>query len=112
MVAPFSPSKTAALRFGIPAAFALLVAVVYADPLFAHRSFTGRDLLPYGFPTEKATHDAWARGILPIWNDDVFVTEHLGGHDGFFHMVCVDHGVVGQLGDGVECHYLDRKAHV
>jgi hypothetical protein len=71
VVAPLSPSKTAALRFGIPAAFALLVAVVYADPLFAHRSFTGRDLLPYGFPTEKATHDAWSRGTLPIWNDDV-----------------------------------------
>ena len=71
MVAPFSPSKTTALRFGIPAAFALLIAVVYADPLFAHRSFTGRDLLPYGFPTEKATHEAWSRGTLPIWNDDV-----------------------------------------
>ena len=71
MVAPLSPSKTAALRFGIPAAFALLVAVVYADPMFARRSFTGRDLVPYGFPTEKATHDAWARGTLPVWNDDV-----------------------------------------
>jgi hypothetical protein len=71
VVAPLSPSKTAALRFGIPAAFALLVAVVYADPLFARRSFTGHDLVPYGFPTEKATHDAWARGTLPVWNEDV-----------------------------------------
>jgi len=68
VVPPFSRSKTAVLRFGIPAAFALLVAVVYADPLFARRSFTGRDLLPYGFPTEKATHDAWSRGHLPTWS--------------------------------------------
>lgn len=71
MLAPVFLSKSKALRFGLPAAFALLVAVVYADPLFAPRSFTGRDLIPYGFPTEKATHDAWSRGRLPVWNSDV-----------------------------------------
>jgi hypothetical protein len=71
VVAPFSPSKTALLRFGVPAAFVLLVAVVYADPLLTRRSFTGRDLVAYGLPTEKATHDAWSRGTLPVWNDDV-----------------------------------------
>ena len=60
------------LRRSLPAlAFALLVVVVYADPLFTGRSFTGRDLLPYGFPLEKATHDSWARGRLPVWNEDV-----------------------------------------
>jgi hypothetical protein len=71
VVPPFSRSKTAVLRFGLPVAFALLVAVVYADPLFARRSFVGRDLVAYGLPTEKATHDAWSRGTLPVWNDDV-----------------------------------------
>ncbi len=60
------------LRRSLPAlAFALLVVAVYADPLFTGRSFTGRDLLPYGFPLEKATHDSWARGRLPVWNEDV-----------------------------------------
>ncbi len=71
MSAPFSLSKSKALRFGIPAAFALLVVLVYADPLFAPRSFVGRDLISYGYPTEKATHDAWSRGRLPVWNSDV-----------------------------------------
>jgi hypothetical protein len=51
--------------------FALLVVAAYADPLFERRSFAGRDLLPYGMPLEKATHDAWSRGRLPAWNDDV-----------------------------------------
>ena len=37
----------------------------------AHRGSTGRDLLPYGMPLEKATHDAWARGHLPAWNEAV-----------------------------------------
>jgi hypothetical protein len=71
VVAPVSLSKNTALRFAIPAAFALLVALVYADPLFARRGFVGRDLIPYGLPTEKATHDAWSRGTLPVWNENV-----------------------------------------
>jgi hypothetical protein len=66
-----SSSKPALLRLLPAAAFALLVVTVYADPLLTRRSFTGRDLLPYGMPLEKATHDAWARGRLPAWNDDV-----------------------------------------
>jgi hypothetical protein len=56
--------KTAAL-------FLLLVMVVYADPLFTGRSFVGRDLVPYGYPLEKSVHEAWARGKLPVWNEDV-----------------------------------------
>ena len=66
-----SSSQPVLLRFWPAALFALLVAGVYADPLFFRRSFTGRDLLPYGMPLEKATHDAWARGRLPAWNEDV-----------------------------------------
>jgi hypothetical protein len=56
--------KTAAL-------FVSLVALVYADPLFTSRSFVGRDLVPYGLPLERSVHDAWARGRLPVWNEDV-----------------------------------------
>jgi hypothetical protein len=67
----FSPSKPVLLRIWPAALFALLVAAVYADPLFVGRAFTGRDLLAYGLPLEKATHEAWARGHLPAWNDDV-----------------------------------------
>ena len=54
-----------------PALFALLVLTVYADPLLTPRVFVGRDLVPYGLPIEKATHDAFARGRLPAWNADV-----------------------------------------
>ena len=54
-----------------PVLFTLLVLTVYADPLLTPRIFVGRDLVPYGLPIEKATHDAWARGRLPVWNADV-----------------------------------------
>ena len=51
--------------------FALLVVVVYADPLFFRRNFVGRDLLPYNLPMEKAMHDAWARGRVPVWMPEI-----------------------------------------
>ncbi|HVQ53805.1 MAG TPA: hypothetical protein VMT25_01430 [Thermoanaerobaculia bacterium] len=54
-----------------PVLFTLLVLAVYADPLLTPRIFVGRDLVPYGLPIEKATHDALARGRLPAWNADV-----------------------------------------
>ncbi len=62
-----SSSNNAASRFLLPALFVVLVAVVYADPLFTGRNFSGRDLLPYGLPMEKVAHDAWARGRIPVW---------------------------------------------
>ena len=42
----------------------------YADPLLTRRSFLGRDLVPYNLPLEKAVHDAWGRGRLPVWFPD------------------------------------------
>ncbi len=55
-----------------PAAlFLLLVAAVYADPLLLRRNFAGRDLLSYNLPMEKAIHDAWASGRLPVWMADI-----------------------------------------
>lgn len=51
--------------------FALLVVVLYADPLFFRRNFAGRDLLVYNLPMEKAVHDAYARGHLPVWISEV-----------------------------------------
>ncbi len=47
--------------------FLLLLLAVYADPLFSHRNFGGRDLLGYHLPVEKAIHDAYSRGRLPVW---------------------------------------------
>ncbi|HKD12425.1 MAG TPA: hypothetical protein VKE50_10130, partial [Thermoanaerobaculia bacterium] len=47
--------------------FGLLLTVVYADPLFMHRNFAGRDLVAYNLPMEKAIHDAYARGHFPVW---------------------------------------------
>jgi len=69
--ASFSLDKPASPRLAVAVGFAMLVVAVYASPLLTRRSFVGRDLLPYGFPLEKATHDAWSRGRLPLWNDDV-----------------------------------------
>ncbi len=42
----------------------------YAHPLLTRRSFLGRDLVPYNLPLEKAVHDAWGRGRLPVWFPD------------------------------------------
>jgi len=47
--------------------FAVFVLAVYADPLFFPRTFGGRDLPAYTLPMEKAVHDAYARGRLPVW---------------------------------------------
>ncbi|HKF42444.1 MAG TPA: hypothetical protein VKG01_05040 [Thermoanaerobaculia bacterium] len=51
--------------------FVLLLAAVYADPLFLRRNFGGRDLLGYNLPMESAIHDAYARGRLPVWVDEI-----------------------------------------
>jgi len=48
--------------------FAALVAVVWADPLWTGRTFTGRDLLAYNLPMEKVIHEAYSAGTLPVWN--------------------------------------------
>lgn len=67
------PSSTIRIRFPIlPAGlFALLLLAVYADPLFTRRNFVGRDLVAYGLPMEKMAHDAWSRGRLPVWSEDL-----------------------------------------
>ena len=51
--------------------FLLLVLGAYADPLFTHRNFIGRDILPYNLPLERAVHDAWHRGQVPVWWDAI-----------------------------------------
>jgi len=51
--------------------FVALVALVYADPLFLRRNFSGRDLIAYNLPMEKSIHDAYARGRLPVWTPEI-----------------------------------------
>lgn len=51
--------------------FVLLVVAVHAPTLFSRRNFAGRDLLVYHLPIEKAVHDAWSRGALPAWIDEI-----------------------------------------
>ncbi len=53
------------------ALFALLVVGVYSDPLFFRRNFAGRDLVVYNLPLEKAMHDAYARGRVPVWMSEI-----------------------------------------
>ncbi len=63
---------TSATKRALPGAlFLLLVVAVYADPLFFRRNFAGRDPLAYHYPVEKAIHDAYARGRLPVWMAEI-----------------------------------------
>jgi hypothetical protein len=59
-------------RRWVPAVlFAALVVAVFADPLFTRRTFVGRDLVPYELPLDRAVHDAWSRGRVPVWWNDI-----------------------------------------
>jgi hypothetical protein len=71
--------------------FALLVLLVWADPLLTGRNFVGRDLLGYVLPLEKAVHDAWSRGSLPAWDPFVSGGRPLAPHPsaGVFYPVRV-----------------------
>ncbi|HEY3170777.1 MAG TPA: hypothetical protein VGK08_07210, partial [Thermoanaerobaculia bacterium] len=51
--------------------FLLMVIAIYSPTLFSRRSFAGRDLLAYHLPIEKAVHDAYSRGRLPIWFSEI-----------------------------------------
>jgi hypothetical protein len=52
-------------------AFAVLLVVVYADPLWTGRNFVGRDLIAYNLPMEKTIHDAYSRGRFPVWSPEI-----------------------------------------
>lgn len=71
MASLIAPSRPALRRLLPGLAFGLLVVGVYADPLFVRRNFAGRDLLTYNLPIEKAVHDAYARGRLPVWIEEI-----------------------------------------
>jgi hypothetical protein len=45
---------------------AILLLGVYFDPLFVSRTFADRDMLPFFFPIEKAVHDSWRHGHIPL----------------------------------------------
>jgi hypothetical protein len=51
--------------------FTLLVLAAYAEPLLTRRTFVGRDIVPYNIPLESVVHDAWSRGRLPVWWEEV-----------------------------------------
>ena len=67
-----NPTRRSSTARALPAlAFLLLLAAVWADPLFSRRNFAGRDLLAYNLPLEKAIHDAYARGHFPLWVSEI-----------------------------------------
>jgi hypothetical protein len=73
-VQPTEPSPTAARRSPsllLSALFALLVIAVFSNVLLGRRNFGGRDLRGYHLPIEKAVHDAYRRGELPVWIDTI-----------------------------------------
>ncbi len=51
--------------------FVVLVVAVYSPTLFSRRNFAGRDLLVYNLPIEKAIHDSWSRGAIPVWISEI-----------------------------------------
>lgn len=62
------PGRVGALGdWGLALLFLLLVVAAYADPLLTRRAFVGRDIVPYNLPLEKAVHDSWSRGEVPVW---------------------------------------------
>jgi hypothetical protein len=65
------PTNRPASVLGTAGLFALLVLLVYCDPLFLRKNFAGRDLLGYNLPIEKAVHDAYARGAWPVWISEI-----------------------------------------
>jgi hypothetical protein len=67
-----SPVKPTLLQRALPGAlFVLLVVAAYSPTLFSRRNFAGRDLLVYNLPIEKAIHDAYSAGHLPVWMPEV-----------------------------------------
>jgi hypothetical protein len=51
--------------------FVLLVVAAYAPTLFSRRNFAGRDLLVYNLPIERAVHQSYSRGRLPVWISEI-----------------------------------------
>ena len=48
------------------AGFGALLAILFFDPLFLPRTFVSRDLIPFFLPIEKAVHEAWRSGHVPL----------------------------------------------
>src|SRR6266545_6137877 len=68
---PILPARERAKTLWLAGLFVLLVVAVYSDPVFARRNFGGRDPMGYHYPLEKAIHDAYARGRLPVWISEI-----------------------------------------
>jgi hypothetical protein len=45
---------------------ACLLAILFADPLFVAKTFSSRDLGPFFHPIEKAVHESWRHGHVPL----------------------------------------------
>ncbi len=71
MSSPILPARERAKTLWLAGLFVLLVVAVYSDPVFARRNFGGRDPMGYHYPLEKAIHDAYARGRLPVWISEI-----------------------------------------
>jgi len=63
---------TLSRRRWVPAAlFAALLLVTFSDLFLGRKNFVGRDIVPYNLPLEKAVHDAWSRGRVPVWWSEI-----------------------------------------
>ncbi len=51
---------------GFSAGFAVFLLVLFADPLLVSRTFGRRDMTAFFLPVEKAVHDSWRSGRLPL----------------------------------------------
>jgi hypothetical protein len=60
-----APGSRPGIVFAI--AFGLVVTLVFADAVFESRTFAQGYLSSFFFPLEKAVHEAWSHGRVPIW---------------------------------------------
>jgi hypothetical protein len=66
------PAASNLVRRALPGLFfVILVVAVYSPTLFSRRNYAGRDLLVYNLPIEKAIHDSWSRGSVPVWIPEI-----------------------------------------
>lgn len=46
--------------------FAGWVLALFADPMLVRKTFASRDMVPFFLPIEKAVHDSWRQGRIPL----------------------------------------------
>ena len=60
----FNALRGPGLRFSL--GFAAFLLALFADPLLLPKTFASRDMAPFFLPIEKAVHESWRHGAVPL----------------------------------------------